>query len=63
MAIEAAAGLGVAILDRVRAQSLPDMVFFHEINSFLDDEITEFAGGVQPASPIETPTRAANSVA
>lgn len=46
MAIEAAAGLGVAILDRVRAQSLPDMVFFHEINSFLDDEITEFAGNL-----------------
>src|SRR5690606_10958089 len=26
--------------------SLPNMIFFHEINSFLDDEISEFAGNL-----------------
>ena len=32
------------VLDLLRMQDgLPNMVFFHEINSFLDDEITEFA--------------------
>lgn len=43
MEIGGATWLCVAILDLVQAQSLPDMVFFQEINGFLDDEIGEFA--------------------
>ena len=44
MGIDGAAGL--AGLDWMQVQSLPNMVFFHEINSFLDDEIGEFAGNL-----------------
>src|SRR5690606_19588843 len=44
MGIDGAAWL--AGLDWMQAQSLPNMVFFHEINSFLDDEIGEFAGNL-----------------
>jgi type IV secretion system protein VirB6 len=35
------------VLELLRVQDgLPNMMFFHEINSFLDDEISEFAGNL-----------------
>lgn len=41
------AGSGLlAGMDWAQVQSLPNMVFFHEINGFLDDEIGEFAGNL-----------------
>ena len=46
MAIDLLAGTGLSALDWVQAQSMPNMVFFHEINGFLDDEIGEFAGNL-----------------
>ncbi len=46
MTIDNVAWLGPAAMDWMQAQSLPNMVFFHEINSFLDDEIGEFAGNL-----------------
>ncbi len=46
MVIDSAAGLAMAALEGLQAQSLPNMVFFHEINAFLDDEISEFAGNL-----------------
>jgi len=46
VAVEGAAWLVSAGLDWAQAQDLPGMVFFHEINSFLDDEIGEFAGNL-----------------
>src|SRR5690606_17155943 len=33
-------------MDWAQVQSLPNMVFFREINDFLDDEIGEFAGNL-----------------
>lgn len=46
MAIESVAWLAVAGMDWAQAQGLPNMVFFQEINGFLDDEIGEFAGNL-----------------
>lgn len=46
MAIESAAWLVAAGMDWAQAQGLPNMVFFQEINGFLDDEIGEFAGNL-----------------
>lgn len=46
MAIDGIVSLGVLALDWAQAQSLPNMVFFHEVNGFLDDEIGEFAGNL-----------------
>ncbi|WP_133000806.1 type IV secretion system protein [Luteimonas arsenica] len=46
MTIDNVAWLGPAAMDWIQAQSLPNLVFFHEINSFLDDEIGEFAGNL-----------------
>lgn len=46
MTIDSVAWFGPAAMDWMQAQSLPNMVFFHEINSFLDDEIGEFAGNL-----------------
>lgn len=46
MGFDIAAGLVVAGVDWAQAQSLPNMVFFQEINGFLDDEIGEFAGNL-----------------
>ena len=46
MAIDSIAVLAFAGVDWVHAQSLPNMVFFHEINGFLDDELGEFAGNL-----------------
>jgi type IV secretion system protein VirB6 len=46
VAIDSMAWLVAAGMDWVQAQSLPNMVFFREINSFLDDEIGEFAGNL-----------------
>jgi type IV secretion system protein VirB6 len=46
VAIDSMAWLATAWLDWAQAQSLPNMVFFREINSFLDDEIGEFAGNL-----------------
>ncbi|GGK01431.1 type IV secretion system protein [Luteimonas terricola] len=46
MAIDSVACLMTVAMDWAQAQSLPNMVFFHEINSFLDDEIGEFAGNL-----------------
>lgn len=37
---------GIPGVDWMQAQSLPNMVFFYEVNSFLDDEIGEFAGNL-----------------
>ena len=38
--------LALAFVDWMQAQALPNMVFFQEINGFLDDEIGEFAGNL-----------------
>lgn len=39
--------IGQGVMDWLQLQSeLPNMFFFHEINSFLDDEIGEFAGNL-----------------
>lgn len=46
MEFDAIALLGSGAIERLQAQSLPNMVFFHEINGFLDDEIGEFAGNL-----------------
>lgn len=46
MAIDSFAPLALAGFDWMQAQSLPNMVFFQEINGFLDDEIGEFAGNL-----------------
>lgn len=46
MAIGSVAWLAVAGMDWAQAQGLPNMVFFQEINGFLDDEIGEFAGNL-----------------
>ena len=46
MAIESVAWLVAAGMDWAQAQGLPNMVFFQEINGFLDDEIGEFAGNL-----------------
>ena len=46
MAIESVGWLAVAGMDWAQAQGLPNMVFFQEINGFLDDEIGEFAGNL-----------------
>lgn len=46
MAIESAAWLAAVGMDWAQAQGLPNMVFFQEINGFLDDEIGEFAGNL-----------------
>lgn len=46
MAIDGIVSLGVLALDWAQAHSLPNMVFFHEVNGFLDDEIGEFAGNL-----------------
>ncbi|MBD7987175.1 type IV secretion system protein [Luteimonas sp. Sa2BVA3] len=46
MAIESVAWLAVAGMDWAQAQGLPNMVFFQEINGFLDAEIGEFAGNL-----------------
>ena len=46
MAIESVAWVVAAGMDWAQAQGLPNMVFFQEINGFLDDEIGEFAGNL-----------------
>ncbi len=46
MAIESVGWLAVAGMDWAQAQGLPNMVFFQEINGFLDAEIGEFAGNL-----------------
>lgn len=46
MAIDSVAVSMFLAMDWAQAQSLPNMVFFHEINGFLDDEIGEFAGNL-----------------
>src|SRR5690606_40850590 len=46
MAIDGAAALAMMAMDWAQPQSLPNMMFFREINSFLDDEISEFAGNL-----------------
>ena len=47
MDMQAAMQLGQALVDWMRADAgLPSMVFFHEISSFLDDEISEFAANL-----------------
>lgn len=43
MAIENMAPLALAGFDWLQSQALPNMIFFQEINGFLDDEIGEFA--------------------
>lgn len=45
--MDANLGMWQGVLDWLLVQSeLPNMFFFHEINSFLDDEIGEFAGNL-----------------
>lgn len=45
--MDANVAIGQGVLDWLQLQSeLPNMFFFHEINSFLDDEIGEFAGNL-----------------
>lgn len=46
MPIESVGVLAFSGVDWMQAQSLPNMVFFQEINGFLDDEIGEFAGNL-----------------
>lgn len=46
MSIDSLVGLSATGLDWAQVQSLPNMVFFQEINGFLDDEIGEFAGNL-----------------
>ena len=46
MAIESMIPLAGAGFDWMQAQALPNMIFFQEINGFLDDEIGEFAGNL-----------------
>lgn len=46
MPIESVGVLALSSVDWMQAQSLPNMVFFQEINGFLDDEIGEFAGNL-----------------
>lgn len=45
--MDANMAIGQGVLDWLQLQTeLPNMFFFHEINSFLDDEIGEFAGNL-----------------
>lgn len=46
MSIDSLVGLAATGMDWAQVQSLPNMVFFREINDFLDDEIGEFAGNL-----------------
>lgn len=46
MSIDGLAGLAAMGMDWAQVQGLPNMVFFQEINGFLDDEIGEFAGNL-----------------
>lgn len=47
MAIDDALRIAMGMIDWMHVQAaLPNMVFFHEISSFLDDEISEFAGNL-----------------
>jgi type IV secretion system protein VirB6 len=46
VSIDSLVGLAATGMDWAQVQSLPNMVFFREINDFLDDEIGEFAGNL-----------------
>ncbi|MBJ6979639.1 MULTISPECIES: type IV secretion system protein [unclassified Luteimonas] len=46
MSIDSLVGLAATGMDWAQVQGLPNMVFFQEINGFLDDEIGEFAGNL-----------------